>query len=367
MQTATYMPYRPAVALLNRMRHERPETGTPMRTAAEVVEREGTAMQAHLEAWADQVLDAHAFTPEGQPQDPAGFAGVAEAAVRLPQATVENAIARYNRDKAEAFRIDAPAATAFYEDPAHTINVSIDDVGVKKQKTGRRADSPAKAGREYVHHTIAHVEAPQGRYLLNGLGTEAVLRLVVAFFLQHEVLSEYYVQFFVDGARTLHAAILTRLATWLPLRILLDWYHLQEKCKLELSLALRGAKLRNAVLADLWPILWLGRVDEAIAYLRTVPAAHLKPGQSVDRLIGYFERNRAYIPCYALRKALHLRNSSNRGEKANDLCVAGRQKHQGMSWTPAGSVALTTVTTLHHNHAVLPWCTEHTIPLQWVA
>ncbi|MDA8205061.1 MAG: hypothetical protein M0Z36_03260 [Thermaerobacter sp.] len=57
---------------------------------------------------------------------------------------------------------------------------------------------------------------------------------------------DYYVQFCVDGARTLHASILTRLATWLPLRILLDWYHLEQKCKLQLSLALRGAKLRNA-------------------------------------------------------------------------------------------------------------------------
>ncbi|MDA8206345.1 MAG: hypothetical protein M0Z36_09755 [Thermaerobacter sp.] len=73
----------------------------------------------------------------------------------------------------------------------------------------------AKAGREYVHNTIAHLHAPQGRYLLNGLGTEAVLRLVVAFLLQHEVPSEYYV--LVDGARILHAAILTRLAAWLPL------------------------------------------------------------------------------------------------------------------------------------------------------
>ena len=27
---------------------------------------------------------------------------------------------------------------------------------------------------------------------------------------------DYYVQFCVDGARTLHAAILTRLATWSP-------------------------------------------------------------------------------------------------------------------------------------------------------
>ena len=40
---------------------------------------------------------------------------------------------------------------------------------------------------------------------------------------------------------------------------------------------------------------------------------------------------------------------------------------RGWSWTPVGSVALATVTTLHHNHAVLPLCTEHTIPLQWVA
>jgi hypothetical protein len=132
----------------------------------------------------------------------------------------------------------------------------------------------------------------------------------------------------------------------------LDLYHLKERCKGELSLALRGAKIRHAVLAELLPLLWLGRVDAAIAYLRAIPEKQLKPGQSVDKLIGYCERNRAYIPCYALRHALHLRNSSNRGEKSNDLCVASRQKHQGMSGSPSGSVALATVTTLNHNRLV---------------
>ena len=80
-----------------------------------------------------------------------------------------------------------------------------------------------------------------------GLGTDAVLRLLIAFLLHHQMLPDYGMQFFVDGARALHAAILNRLGGWLPLRILLDGYHLQKRCKVELSVALRGSKLRNAV------------------------------------------------------------------------------------------------------------------------
>ena len=55
------------------------------------------------------------------------------------------------------------------------------------------------------------------------------------------------------------------------------------------------------------------------------------------------------IPVYAVRRELGLRNSSNRGEKANDLLVAERQKHNGMSWSPSGSVALASGTALKHN------------------
>ena len=367
LQTATHMAYRPAVALLNRVRHEAAEAGTPMRTAAEVVEREGRALQIALDQWATEVFACTEFTPEGQPDSPSLPAKTGPA-IGLPQTTVDQAMTHYNQNQADTFRIDANAATAFYEDPAHTINVSIDDVGVKKQKsTGRHRLAPPKEGREYIHNTIAHVESPRGHYLLNGLGTDAGLRLLIAFLLHHRMLSDYSVQFFVDGARSLHAAILHRLGEWLPIRILLDWYHLEEKCKIELSTALRGAKIRNAVLSELLPILWLGRVNAAIDDLRAIPDEKLKPGQSVDKLIGYFERNRTYIPCYALRKTLHLRNSSNRGEKANDLCVAGRQKHQGMSWSPSGSVALATVTTLTHNRGLAAWCTEKKLALNWVA
>ena len=77
------------------------------------------------------------------------------------------------------------------------------------------------------------VSTRHGRYLLNGLGTEAILRLVIAFPLHHRMLSDSYVHFFVDGVRTLPAAILHRLAGRFPLRMLLDWYPLGENVKLK--------------------------------------------------------------------------------------------------------------------------------------
>jgi len=56
-------------------------------------------------------------------------------------------------------------------------------------------------------------------------------------------------------------------------------------------------------------------------------------------LITYLHRNQACIPCYALRKKLGLRISSNPVEKANDLVVSNRQKHNGMSWSADGQPA----------------------------
>ena len=89
--------------------------------------------------------------------------------------------------------------------------------------------------------------------------------------------------FFVDGARSLYADILAGMRWFRPMRIFLDWYHLHEKCKVELSLVLQGKDIRNAVLAELKPLLWLGQIDAAIAYLRAIRPAQIKSGKSVDR------------------------------------------------------------------------------------
>ena len=81
----------------------------------------------------------------------------------------------------------------------------------------------------------------------------------------------------------------------------------------------------------------------------------IKNPEALADLIGYLERNRPHIPCYSVRKHLGLCNSSNRGEKANDLVVSDRQKHNGMSWSKPGSVALAAVTTLVKNQEYKRW------------
>lgn len=83
---------------------------------------------------------------------------------------------------------------------------------------------------------------------------------------------------------------------------------------------------------------------------KSVPAFLL-----VNNLLGYFQKKSAAITCYALRAKLGLRNSSNPVEKANDLVVAGRQKHNGMAWSPEGSGALAALQMIYLNNQPDLW------------
>ena len=120
-------------------------------------------------------------------------------------------------------------------------------------------------------------------------------------------------------------------------------------------MSVKGREKRNAVLQKLLRILWVGNVDEAIAYLQNLDESTLRPINRIDDLCQYIEKHREHIPPYALRAELGLRNSSNRVEKANDLCVAQRQKHNGMSWSTSGSSALAQISALILNNQLLSW------------
>ena len=124
---------------------------------------------------------------------------------------------------------------------------------------------------------------------------------------------------------------------------------------------MKGKDIRSAVLEKLLPLLWHGLVDEAINYLNGLPESEIKNEKERSHLIGYLEKNRPMIPAYAVRRELGLRNSSNRGEKSNDLIVSKRQKHNGMSWSKSGSVALASVTALKKNKEYKRWFQERKI------
>ncbi len=122
-----------------------------------------------------------------------------------------------------------------------------------------------------------------------------------------------------------------------------------------LSMAIRGKEKRNMVLEKLLRHLWVGDVDGAELYLKSLSKPYIKNQNCLEEASAYLERKRTGITCYAVRKKLGLRISSNPVEKANDLLVARRQKHNGMSWTPHGSGALAAIEMLYENGQAVSW------------
>jgi hypothetical protein len=190
-----------------------------------------------------------------------------------------------------------------------------------------------------------------------------VLHLLLAVLLENGLWKQG-LTFLTDGQKTLQGAILRAFSWWGKVQLILDWYHLEEKCKEVLSLAMKGRELRNAALQEVRRLLWHGLTDRAIQFLHQLDPETIKRPEARDQLIASLERNKPYIPCYAVRQALGLRNSSNRGEKANDLVVAQRQKHNGMSWSPEGSVGLAAVTALVRNQGQDTWFDQHIVPFE---
>ena len=125
--------------------------------------------------------------------------------------------------------------------------------------------------------------------------------------------------------------------------------------------------VRNEIMADLMPLLWHGLTNQAIESLRQIEPEKIRNKEKLDKLIAYFERNFEMIPCYALRKALGLCNSSAIGEKMNDLIVSTRQKHNGMSWSKKGSLALASLTAAKLNGEDRTWFRQNKLRFKLAA
>jgi hypothetical protein len=337
----TDMSYRSASKRLNRIRWE--ESGVSSRTLCNIVEREGKAMEAVLETKSEAIFEAAGFTREGLP--------LASNHIEQP------AFVPVMPDEIKACAIQLgltnPIDPTEYESQETTVNISIDDVLTKRQ-VSERPDSPERGKRKYNSNTVIHVHKEDASQVLVAGTVASAMKQLIALVLSCGLAGKHSFVFFTDGASDLHNAI-KRMFTFQTYKIILDWYHLVAKMEQRLSSASNGRKIRNALLDDLLPLLWKGDVEAAILYLTEIPKNSLKAPDHIVKLIDYLKKNQPYIPCYALRKELGLRNSSNRGEKANDLVVAHRQKHDGMSWSSDGSIALATVTAVCRNDQLYNW------------
>lgn len=355
--------YRNAAGLMNRLlRRNEGEDQVQLKTLFDFVEREGADLDAYQEEFTRQTLKSHGFDPESAlPCVPQPRETTHPAASTIPETEVERALFRCNGSKNGQERVDAARLHDQMEDPDGTTYVSIDDIGVTRQKETRRPGSSRET--KYVENTVIHIAHKAGSYRLAGVGMEKMMHFLIAFLLSNHLLCSRNLLFFTDGARNIRSS-LEKLLPYRPYTIILDWYHLEKKCREYLSSALKGKEIRNEVSEELLKYLWVGNVEYATEYLRRLGADKVRNQGWITSLIQYIDKNYSYIPCYALRKELGLRNSSNPVEKSNDLVVAQRQKHNGMSWSARGSSSLTTIRAMYLNGENESWLKERMLKLQ---
>jgi hypothetical protein len=384
--------YRDNTAHLNRYRRQC-QGGTPVTTLRDNAQKEGARVLDFLACHSQRVLSEHGFEGDGQPTEAVVIEATAGADRRQKAEVVDEQLTAvveemgrrgFSPQQIESAR--QRAAGGVYEDPAHCTNVSVDDVDVKKQKAHREraaakpggsasvvpepipsdaASQAGKSSRPKVANTVARIEQGSKHFTLSAGSLGQVLRFVLAFLLHNDLLGGR-LHLFTDGYRSLQDTLLAFFA-WHPrVWLVLDWYHVVKKFKEDLSRACRAREVRNRHLGILVRFLWYGMVIEARRYLDTIAAADVKDPASIERLRNYLERNEHSIPCYALRRRLGLRNGSSGVESANNQVTARRQKRNGMSWSKAGSHALTALSVLVCNRCQAIWVREHTVPLRFV-
>ncbi len=147
-----------------------------------------------------------------------------------------------------------------------------------------------------------------------------------------------------DGARGIRTFLCDDLRTLPGAQYLLDWYHLERKCR-DLASRICRDKEKGVFLRRLYRRLWAGRVAAAVAWLEGYrPQA--RNTAVLDELIGYLQAREEWIPTYRQRRRERRYIGSGHVEKAHDRLVARRQKQRGMTWSLQSSDSLAAPRTL---------------------
>jgi hypothetical protein len=215
-------------------------------------------------------------------------------------------------------------------------------------------------GRKEVWTYTAMVLVAGMRYAFAEATTEGLWLQVSALLLELGVLGgERRLLVLGDGA--------TWIRTWfeslgISLKaMILCWWHLRKRCYEQMSSAGGPKDRRRAFEKELLGHLWEGKVDTAIDHLRGTLEWVRNPA-AVEELIVYLEKRRAYIPNYQQRQQAGLWIASTRVEKYNDWAVSARCKHQGMSWSPQGVLALAALEATRRNGELDEWRRDRALP-----
>ena len=321
--------YRKMTKLLNRVLHREENKSLKVSTITEHIEAQGKKINNHQHQVASEILQnvpgvSNSGIVESLADIPANVRNPmsqcgTEAGMRTD--VFKDTIDEYNDGKEDCDKIKNQKLIEDTEiNPDECVYISIDDVGVKHQKDTRK-DGGTKDGK-YVENTVIHIESREGKYTITDIGMGNAFTLLVAFLFSNNLLENRFIYFFSDGAQNIRSNIEAFFKPLCPYKLFLDWYHLEKRMNELLSMALRGTKEeRHNIRYVLDQKLWAGNFEDAKTYLSGLDKKYVKNVKKLDEAIDYLTRKADYAACYALRKNLGYRNSSNQAEKDNDLVV----------------------------------------------
>ena len=346
----TNLSYRKSAEMLNLVLHRDEEDSIKSRTLSDSMNRIGSKISSKLKEVSGKVLMMSGFNKEtGLPEKEV----VLSENIQIPniqakdtseEQYIQNAIDNINTEREEKIPFNA-RELEIETNSLDCVYISIDDVGVKHQKSSRKQEETKDS--KYIENTVAHIQYGEDSYALTAIGMRETMKLVLPFLLFNNLLDKELI-FLTDGAKNIKSHI-ESVFSFHPYTVILDWFHLKKKCQELLSMSLKRKENKNEVLEKLLRILWVGDADGAIKYLQNLSSTIIKNEKWLEEQISYLERKKEMIKCYAVRAKLGLHNSSNSVEKENDILVAQRQKHNGMSWSKDGSGSLATIKMIFQN------------------
>jgi Uncharacterised protein family (UPF0236) len=330
-------------------------------TILEILHQEGEALIAAQRQRARSVLDGVPEAPLALLGPPAAEEVVEEPSDVPPCDDSEGAEAEWEQTQAEWAATGFPGCEPPFPVPVAPdqprdvepgcVIVEPDEVKTKAQPS---------TGRKEVWTYTAVVLVAGLSYALADATAEGLWLQVGALLLELGVLrGERRLLVLGDGA--------SWIRTWFeglgisPKAMIVCWWHLRKRCYEQLSAAGGPKDRRRALEKEVLGQLWQGKVDAAVDLLRGALEWVNHP-QAVEDLIGYLEKRRAYLPDYQQRQQEGLWIASTRVEKFNDWAISERCKHRGMSWSPAGVLALAALEAARRNGELDYWRQHRELP-----
>ena len=373
------MSYRDSFCLLNRIWNLPEADMLKERTLWDRIDAEGIRAIKAVDNAAEKALHKYHYEQAGDlvklaKQDPAYGRGSPQNPDR--EHRIRTAVAQLNSMPGRPDWAKIDAGEIRLEAPESSVCIAIDDIGVKKQKDKRQKKEAGKLrnkdnpewchrtagkitearlnrkapGKKYVETTNVHIVTGSRHYVITtAQGLEHAFMLLMAFLLGNDLIRNHDIVFFTDGAKCIQNCIEKHFRGHDYL-LILDFYHLIKHCEQGLSMAISKPAIRNEVLyGNLSGMLWNGKTDQAIKYLSELPESAIKNKTQLEGVVDYLERKKVGITELSVRRWFGMKIGSRDVEKDNDIIVANRQKHNGMSWNREGSSNLSALTAMTRN------------------